>query len=78
MPDKRRAPMAMADRLGFDVADGAARLGVSLSTMYELIAASRTAPAEIESFKIGGRRIVPAAALDQYISRKLAEARAAC
>lgn len=70
MPDAPRAALPIGDRLGFDVADSAARLGISRAQMYRLIAAR-----EIESFKIGSRRVVPASAIDQYIVRKLAEAR---
>jgi excisionase family DNA binding protein len=71
MPYAPRPPVATVDRRGLDPFEAAGRLGVSRAKLYELITAG-----EIGSFKIGSRRIVPAAAIDQYMERKLTEARA--
>lgn len=47
----------------------AALVGVSESTMYELLRTER-----IRSFKVGRRRVVPVAAIDEWIAAELAEA----
>lgn len=52
-----------------DPAQGAALIGVSESTMYELLRQNR-----IRSFKVGRRRVIPVAAIDEWIASELAEA----
>lgn len=71
MPYAPRPPIASSDRRGFSPPEAAERIGISVAKMFELIAAG-----EIESFKIGSRRIIPVSAIDDFIARKLAEARA--
>lgn len=50
---------------------GATVTGLSESTFYELL---RTR--EIQSFKVGRRRVVPVAAIDEWIERRLKETEA--
>ena len=71
MPYAPRAPIAASDRRGVDPVEAAERIGIGRAKMFELIAAG-----EIASFKIGSRRIIPVSAIDDFMSRKLAEARA--
>lgn len=60
----------MPDNLGNSIERSAERLGVGRTTMYQKIASG-----EIESVKIGRRRIVPEEALQAYLQRLLAEQR---
>lgn len=49
------------------VAEAAARLGVGRTTVYELITAG-----EIRSVKVGRRRLIPATALNEYVTERTA------
>lgn len=51
-------------RLLLGLAEGAEALGVKRSTMYDLLARG-----EIESVKIGKRRLVTAESLEAYVER---------
>ena len=53
----------MPVRLLVSVREAAARLGVSRSSVYELLNAGR-----IESVKVGARRLVPSEALESFVA----------
>jgi len=59
----------MAERLSYTIPDAATAIGVSRSTLYELIGAG-----EIRTFKVGTRTLVPASELVAFIDRKMKEA----
>lgn len=48
---------------------GARMSGVSESTFYELLKTNK-----VRSFKVGRRRVIPVAAIDEWIAAELAEA----
>jgi excisionase family DNA binding protein len=52
------------ERLLLDVASAAGVLGLGRTKLHELIAAG-----EVRSVKIGRRRLIPMAALDEYVDR---------
>jgi excisionase family DNA binding protein len=58
----------MVDRLLYPVNDAAERLSMGRTRFFEKIRSG-----EIESVQIGRRRLVPAAALDEYVARLRAE-----
>lgn len=60
MPQQDLAPLAHA------VPDACQRLGISRSTLYELIASG-----EIRSFKVGARTLIPEAELRKFIASKM-------
>jgi excisionase family DNA binding protein len=59
------------DKLGYSVEEGAEITGLGRSKMYELLASN-----EVESVKVGRRRIIPAAALQRFMDGLVATARA--
>jgi excisionase family DNA binding protein len=59
-------------RAGHSIEEAARRVGVGRSQMYRLVAGG-----EIDSIKIGRRRIIPESAIQDFLDRKLAESRAA-
>jgi excisionase family DNA binding protein len=59
------------DKLGYSVEEGAEITGLGRSKMYELLASN-----EVESVKVGRRRIIPAEALRAFMDKLLAAARA--
>jgi excisionase family DNA binding protein len=54
------------------VPETAVALGVGRTMIYELIARG-----ELDSFKLGARRLVPAAEVDRFVAGRLAAARGA-
>jgi excisionase family DNA binding protein len=58
----------MPDQLLHSASEAAVRLGIGRSRFYELLASG-----EVESIRIGGRRLVPADALLAYVARLRAE-----
>lgn len=56
--------------LAISVAQAAKALGVSSTVMYRLLMSGT-----LKSFKIGGRRIVPVKALDEFLANGLEDAR---
>lgn len=59
---------SMRDKLCYSVRDAASQLSLSRTKMFELIARG-----ELQSFKLDGKRLVPGAALEDLVARKLAE-----
>lgn len=59
------------DPLLLPIAEAGKVLGVSRSTMFNLVRAG-----EIESVCIGNRRLIPVAALREYVERLRSESRA--
>lgn len=59
-PDNARAPA----RLSYNVTDAIAATGLTRSRLYELIAAG-----ELQSFRVGRRRMITARALEAFIAR---------
>jgi excisionase family DNA binding protein len=57
-------------KVGYSIREAAEAVGIGRSVMCNLIRAG-----DIESFKIGARRIIPAGAINHYVARKLAESR---
>lgn len=71
----RSSEPARADvgpNLLLSVAEAAATLGISRAKCYPLVMRE-----EIVSFKDGGRRLIPAWALDEYIDSRVAARRSA-
>lgn len=68
MPNKGAVVQTLPPKL-VNPEQAAALVGVSESTMYELLRTER-----IRSFKVGRRRVVPVAAIDEWIAAELAEA----
>ena len=62
----------MQTRLCYSVSDAATQLSLSRTKLFELIGRG-----EIQSFKLDGKRLIPEAALDDLVARKLAEQEAA-
>lgn len=62
MPQQDLAPLAHA------VPDACQRLGISRSTLYELIASG-----EIRSFKVGTRTLIPESELRRFIATKMGD-----
>ncbi|MGH3499773.1 MAG: excisionase family DNA-binding protein [Nocardioidaceae bacterium] len=60
------------ERLGYSIEEAAEQLGFGRSTMCELLASG-----EIESVKVGRRRIVPRDALVAYLDRLRSQQRPA-
>ena len=58
-----------AKRLSYKPDQAAAVLGIGRSKVYELMQSG-----ELESFKIGSSRLIPHAALERLIARKMGEA----
>jgi len=58
----------MEDKILVSPDEGARRIGVGLTMMYELLARN-----EIASIKVGRRRLIPVRALEDFAERKLAE-----
>lgn len=52
--------------LAHTVPDACARLGVSRTTLYELIGSG-----EIRSFKVGARTLIPEAELRRFVAEKM-------
>lgn len=72
---RRTAERARADvgpKLLLSVAEAAAKLGMSRAKCYPLVMRE-----DIVSFKDGGRRLIPAWALDEYIESRMAARRSA-
>jgi excisionase family DNA binding protein len=61
--------MGAVEQLLYKPEDGAAKLGISRSKFFELIASG-----EIETVQIGRSRRVPAQALEDYVARLRAPA----
>ena len=59
---------SMRDKLCYSVRDAASQLSLSRTKMFELIGRG-----ELQSFKLDGKRLVPGAALEDLVARKLAE-----
>jgi excisionase family DNA binding protein len=57
-------PATAADRLLYSVDEAADLLGIGRTFMFRLIATG-----EIDSLKIGRRRMIPSEALERYIER---------
>ncbi len=64
-PSKKRAPLPMEARLAYRVDDAAEVLGVSRSTIYELVGRG-----ELELGKIAGRSVIPTKSLRAYFERR--------
>lgn len=56
------------ERLLLTVVEGAQRLSIGRSRMFELISSG-----EVKSVKVGRSRRIPTAALDEYVAKLLAE-----
>jgi excisionase family DNA binding protein len=56
------------NRLAYPIPEAAERLGIGRTSMYGLLDAG-----EIASVKVGKRRVVPEAALVEYLRRQLGE-----
>ena len=63
---------AGASKLLYSIAESAEMLGLGRTKLCELIYAG-----VIESVKVGGRRLIPAAFLEDYVERLCAESRGA-
>lgn len=59
----------MKDKIALSVADAAACLGVSPSMLRGLISQS-----EVPHIRVGGRVLIPRAALERYVADKLRDA----
>jgi len=57
-------------RLSFNIQEAVAATGLNRNALYRAIAAN-----ELQTFKVGKRRLVTARALQEFIDRKEAEAR---
>jgi len=57
--------MADLDQLAYSTPDAANLLGVSIQTVYRMLAAG-----ELRTIKIRGRRLVPASELQRIVSQK--------
>ncbi len=62
MPHCRVPDVPLSQRLGYDVGETAALINTSVSFVYELIRCR-----ELETVKVGGRRIVPRWALEALL-----------
>ena len=58
------------EKLGLSVEEAAEAIGIGRSEMYEQIAAGN-----IETYKVGRRRLIEPAAARQFVSDRMAEAR---
>ena len=58
----------MRDKLCYSVRDAASQLSLSRTKLFELIGRG-----ELQSFKLDGKRLVPVAALEDLVARKIAE-----
>ena len=58
----------MQERICYSVKDAATQLSLSRTKLFELIGRG-----ELLSFKLDGKRLVPGAALEDLVARKLAE-----
>ena len=63
MPHCGKPVVPLSERLGYDVGETAALINSSVSFVYELIRRG-----ELETVKVGGRRIVPRWALEALLS----------
>ena len=61
------------DKLLLDIPEAAEKIGVGRTKFYELISDSSASPA-IPTVRIGRRVLIPAAALQAFVDRKLKEA----
>ncbi len=61
------APLPGVDRLLLDVASAARTMGISRSTLYELLSRG-----ELPSIRIASRRLVPRQSIEDFIARALA------
>lgn len=59
-------------RLAYPVDEAARLLGVGRTTLYRLVGEGK-----ITAVKIGGRTVVPATELEQYLQRQIMKARSA-
>ena len=62
--------MRTTDRLSFNIEEAIATTGLNKNALYRAIAAN-----ELQTFKVGKRRMVSARALQDYIARKEEEAK---
>jgi excisionase family DNA binding protein len=58
----------MVEKLLYSITEGAPILGVGRTTAYQLVA-----DGEIETVKVGSRRLIPAQALSDFVNRLRAE-----
>ena len=61
--------MPCTERLSVSVSQAAQMIGIRRDLMYRLIMAGA-----VPSFKIGARRLIPTAALRDYVERQVSEA----
>jgi excisionase family DNA binding protein len=62
--DDHAATVRQHDQLLYGVPDAARVLGVGRTTVYSLLASG-----EVESVRIGNRRLIPADAIEEYVTR---------
>jgi len=69
MPVNRSAGVEAPARLLYGVPEAAARLSLGDRTVWKYVQSGR-----IRSLRIGGRRLIPAAALEEFVTALEAEA----
>ncbi len=65
---KTETNVADAERLAYNIEDACEVIGVSRTTLYDLMAAG-----ELTSIKIRRRRLIPASVVVAYLERLIAE-----